>query len=543
MSKFQFDAYQHRLNRTLKDVIEIQRAHKFASENPWPSTIQNSDPLDCEYVMHLQQHNLGLYGDVDEIEKELGHPMGRPWSTPAKMKFSMTLFSPDCGFLIQSKGWPKYANGDGQHLTGQKMEQQDATFTTHLSYFGLIIFLQLLSTIRQMKDASTPSTKNRISINAIRIITVGDGLIGLIVSPFACMFETHFTILVPVAFIAGITAVQFDLEFLTDIYMVHKEEDIRQRRRQGGQSPERTTTPPPQRQQPAAPIITAAGADMLPMPVTAGPQLQTVLDQDQNDGTNMEENSENLKKKFKIQTIFSCVVLFLVTGIFNTRSSWVRTAYLNTLCFCYLSCWTPQIYRNAIRNCRRALRWDFVISQSILRLLPIYYFYAYKDNLALTTPRIYTFLVFVGWTWSQIVVLAIQDVLGPRLFVPKSWVPPAYDYHPILREDDESTKVILDLSTATTSSPTSKKSDDGKGSQKRHFDCAICMQTVEVPVISYTTGTTGLSIGEGVAGSAFVWRRNYMITPCRHVYHTACLESAMRYRLQCPTCREGLPPL
>jgi len=30
-----------------------------------------------------------------------------------------------------------------------------------------------------------------------------------------------------------------------------------------------------------------------------------------------------------------------------------------------------------------------------------------------------------------------------------------------------------------------------------------------------------------------------MVTPCRHVFHSNCLEGWMRFRLQCPNCRYG----
>jgi hypothetical protein len=61
------------------------------------------------------------------------------------------------------------------------------------------------------------------------------------------------------------------------------------------------------------------------------------------------------------------------------------------------------------------------------------------------------------------------------------------------------------------------------------------LHAVDVPVVA-------ADVREG-GGAAFLWRRRYMVTPCRHVFHSKCLEAAMRYRLQCPICREGLPPL
>lgn len=57
------------------------------------------------------------------------------------------------------------------------------------------------------------------------------------------------------------------------------------------------------------------------------------------------------------------------------------------------------------------------------------------------------------------------------------------------------------------------------------------MQSVEVPTIS-SENEAGRSGGVGLLG-----RRGYMVTPCKHVFHSNCLEGWMRFRLQCPICR------
>ena len=167
----------------------------------------------------------------------------------------------------------------------------------------------------------------------------------------------------------------------------------------------------------------------------------------------------------------------------------------------------------------------------------------------------YSLATLIIWQWLQVVVLASQDLLGPRWFVRESWVPSAYDYHPVLRYDEEGATLPLGASSTTADSqPTSRRASisgtdasgrrnslaqhkDAKGKGKRTFDCAICMQDLEVPVVE-----AGETAGD-VAGGFVLARRLYMVTPCRHIFHTPCLEGWMKYRLQCPNCREGLPPL
>jgi len=307
------------------------------------------------------------------------------------------------------------------------------------------------------------------------------------------------------------------------------------------------------------------GADLLPLPVTSRQALSSGAtpitlppDQDEpNEGTTTTTNNtitDNTRRE--LGTLYGKFYLVLLGVVFLSlhATSWyptIRSIYTNLLVFLYLSFWWPQIHRNAMRNCRKALLWKFIVGQSILRLVPIAYFYVRPNNIFWVQNDRYAFIVLLAWVWIQVWILIIQEMLGPRLFVPVSWVPPAYDYHPVLREDDEDAKMPIGFTEATapnddngSMSPTSTRSaaesKDNKG--KRVFDCAICMQEIEVHVVSAATGNESSASASNFTGNLLA-RRMYMVTPCRHIFHTKCLESAMRYRLQCPICRETLPPL
>ncbi|KAK5275565.1 hypothetical protein LTR40_012832, partial [Exophiala xenobiotica] len=78
-----------------------------------------------------------------------------------------------------------------------------------------------------------------------------------------------------------------------------------------------------------------------------------------------------------------------------------------------------------------------------------------------------------------------------------SWCPPAYDYHPILREDDVEAN---GMSIGLLASASEAKDQDDK--TRKVFDCAICMNEIDVPVISKADGTGG--------GTAWLEQRNYM---------------------------------
>ncbi|CAI7928358.1 unnamed protein product [Closterium sp. NIES-54] len=52
-------------------------------------------------------------------------------------------------------------------------------------------------------------------------------------------------------------------------------------------------------------------------------------------------------------------------------------------------------------------------------------------------------------------------------------------------------------------------------------DCVICM--TPVPITSHSM--------------------DRMVTPCDHMFHTACLQRWMDIKMECPTCRRCLPPV
>lgn len=242
--------------------------------------------------------------------------------------------------------------------------------------------------------------------------------------------------------------------------------------------------------------------------------------------------------------LFSLCISFLAIS----SSTWyprARSLFLNLCAFAYLSLWLPQIYRNTARNCRRALHWQFVVGQSVLRLLPVAYFWTNEDNFLYARTDRPAFVLFCAWVWIQILVLAAQEVVGPRFGVPPGWTPDAWDYHPVLREDTvEAGGLPIGLVAAAddddagplASRRPSHGADEKRGGGcVRAIDCAICREVLEVPVL---TGRDE----EGRVAGVFA-RRLYMVTPCRHIFHTTCLEGWMRFRLQCPICREELPPI
>ena len=570
-------------------TIDAQQSEFNAVSNPWTSSPHNpSDAVfpvpHCEFIVYLQQHpHDDINIDFRKLEQELRFPTGASVSSAPSIRMSALIFSPDCGFVLESKGPPDFAPQDGLHLNGLKLESYMQAARRCIIAFAAVISAEIFLSIRQMKDASTPSTKSRVSFYTVAMLALGDGFACMGFMFVSMMIDAAFLPLIATAFLSFLGVSFFGMKFLMDIWTIQAPE--RQERDRGRPRPlnetaaANTAPAPPVISTPATPgVVTAAGADNLPLPVTARRPEDTaatpiIVPSDQDVDAEIAENPGNTvtqpttqnttlnTARREMSALYSKFYFLLLGLVFLSlhATTWpvpLRSFYTNTICLTYLSFWLPQIKRNITRNCRRALRWEFVVGQSILRLAPILYLYTIPQNVLFFDNDTNMAYIFIAWVWLQVWALASQEILGPRFFVPNGWAPPAYDYHPIMREegDEESGSTMPSgFNQATASSPTQSISSSSQlrtgnstaSPNTKVFDCAICAETISVPIIPKAGSSEGQSQGSAstTMPTALFARRAYMVTPCNHVFHSGCLENWMRYRLQCPICRDDLPPL
>ncbi|KAM7217421.1 hypothetical protein V8F06_007170 [Rhypophila decipiens] len=601
-----FNTSQQLLNKTIQETLERSisdtgnpwTSELSGTEDPWSLTPH------CEYVMYLQLHSIesslhSPFFDVADLENELRHPSGAPIGRIPPLRMSLVAWSPDCSYFLESKGPPHYAAIDGQHLVGMKDEVYNYTASRMLLTFGAVLLGQLWLFQQQIRETSTPSTKGRVSFYTASMMLLADGVVFSAASAWSLSAISSLLPVLVVSF-ASLMLMTLEVNFLRDVYHIQAPQR-RSRTRPTNNTPRATTPPPALAEnnnntlpQPVTagpprvaspPIIipsdqdidaeiaeaTAAGAAAVP---SALPQTTT---------TTTNPNTQPAIRSFSQVVTFLFLIGTVLLFITAASSSWavtIRTLYRNTITFTYFSMWIPQIVRNILRNSRQAFSWRFIIGQSTLRLVPFAYFYLYEDNFLFvkTDPRTFCFLL--GWVWCQFCYLWFQDVLGPRTGIPRflhRWLPEVWDYHPLLKEDNiesgvlpiglskcddspgggratRSGSIISQSSTKTTDillAGGSSSSSSGERDRERDkeaersgikiccVDCTICKEVLEVPVVK--EGAAEPAFANPVAG--LFARRAYMVTPCRHIFHTECLGGWLKVRLQCPICREALPPL
>ncbi|KAJ5499554.1 Zinc finger RING-type [Penicillium expansum] len=534
------------LLKSLSDTIS-EKQNRPPTLFPWSSlagTEQMEFPAPkCEHIIYLQQHPVML-GDatadrllLERMEQELRYPMGAPIPDPPLMVMSAVVFSPDCGYILQTKGTPEFPPSDSLYVTGPKHEEYSKYAARLIFVVSGVFVAQIALLLRQIKEASTPSTRSRISFYTIALMALGDGFVltFIVLELYAAV---SFLVLTTASFLAFLSCKsqkeeskiarpihQFQLLALEICLCLPLPRQCETRA--PPQSSCRPTKMPPDDEMDSPPPATR----------TAPPTPRQIR-----------SDIGTMYARFYL-ALFGMLILSIWAFLLPRRLGSIYTRFLAAV---YLSFWVPQIYRNVMRNCRKALRWDFVAGQSLLRLFPFLYFLTARGNVLFIRPDYTSASIMTGWVWIQAWILVSQDVLGPRFFVPRGWAPHAYDYHPMLRDlsgaddDLEAGGGVLSIASLRGDERdlvSDSKDDDKqrKDRKKAIFDCAICMQDIDVPVLPAPSASGGSSVTDGA--SSILSRRLYMVTPCRHIFHTACLESWMRLRLQCPICRESIPPV
>lgn len=482
---------------SIEKVVEKMEATRYM-DAPWLTGIDGmplSEEPQCEYIAYIQlhpvdplfEHRPGMHTDtkiiMQEIEREMRFPTGSSLPPPPPLEATVMVYSPNCGVVLVA-----------DELEGQKVEP----FYSQASHLGLgaaaVAALQIWILIRQMNDSNTLSTISRVSFWTITMMAVVDGYFFFTFMIVAIFLRACFLPMVAASFCYLMLSAVFGMRFLVSTYKVQRQS-----------APLAPAAPPP-------PPPATAPSDGLPLPATAVPQTPVIIPPTAT-ATAVTDDEVNAEiSALHTRFYFALIAILFFSLHAATWPPFYRDILVHLVLLIINSYWIPQIYRNIMRGCRKAFRWEFVLGTSICRLAGVGYIYLYPGNIFHSATNPMAVFIIASWVGLQIIALLVQDIFGPRFLIPSHSLPQVYDYHCPLPATDE--EAAQEMGTPT---------DDGR---MRSFDCVVCMQTVDVPVAGAADGRDGL-----------LGRRGYMVTPCRHVFHSHCLEGWMRFRLQCPICR------
>ncbi|KAI9310998.1 hypothetical protein BX666DRAFT_1128141 [Dichotomocladium elegans] len=435
----------------------------------------------CAYEIFAQLHPVprGIkLQQLLEYERELENPQGISTIRAPPLIMSTVMYSPNCGLITTAN-----------ETTGMRMEQY---YNKSTSYAGMAIvfsIVQIFSLIQQMEYTSTPSSVSNVSYWTIAMQAMMDGYLCLLHLTTGVVVKSVFLRFAAAAFFNFILVSVFSMRYLLLIWRIQRPENAR---------PVADTNARPLSPPSATTTDNSNGEQRTILPLAA--TRRRVL---QNDGPR------------DFSRVYYRVYFVLLLGVFvfyqaASRSAFAQNIIIFVCGFAFYSFWVPQIIRNVLRGCRKPLRRRYILTMSVTRLAVPLYFFGCPYNLIDREPTrwVWALAAYVG---LQVVILLLQDILGPRFFISERSLPQTYNYHPILPASDEERGAT--------------ETGNSAGASR---DCAICM----LPVDTNSTGPPGLHV---------LGRAQYMMTPCQHLFHTECLEKWMRIKLECPVCRSYLP--
>ncbi|ODV66926.1 hypothetical protein HYPBUDRAFT_152926 [Hyphopichia burtonii NRRL Y-1933] len=462
----------------------------------------------CEYISYFQFDKTEyLKKQLAEIDEELMNPSGRPipHEIPKLSIKESLLYSPDCGIILQSKPQTIFE--------GNKTEVTNFELKKMLSGLLILIIIQLFLLVKQLKEMKTPGQLSNVSSTTISIISLQDALMALLFLLISNLIEELYLLLACVAVIAFLMCGVFGLKFLLSVMTV--------------QSNETGTT--------WWEIMRGSREEGLPLPVTqpttntpAATQAQPVTAPLGND------ESTFANRVFGTGCILTILSTFLILNSFLWRITFRRIFEYGGLLLIN-SYWIPQFSRNTLKNRRKSFSWEFIWGTSMIRIIPVWYLSLIKHNPLRHHYDPVLVIVLTLWILLQIGLLYLQQIFGARFWINEKWLPQAYDYHYLLNiKDLETGKGFLSDMLNNLTSTNDLVENNGIINCK--VDCAICMNNIEIPI---NTNADGKNIHQLDKSKL----KEYMITPCHHIFHSECLEDWMVYKLQCPVCRTGLPPV
>ncbi|KAK6464903.1 hypothetical protein DFJ63DRAFT_284460 [Scheffersomyces coipomensis] len=476
----------------------------------------------CEMISYFQFEKTDYNWDqLRLIDEELMNPNGKPIPhdlPPLSIK-DYLIYSPDCGIVLTKK--PDIP------FVGLKVEVLNKKLRYLLMGILLLVIIQLLLFLRQIKQARTPGQLSTIASKTLFIIGFQDSLIALMFLLISTLVEDLYLLLACVAVISFIMCGIFELRFMVSVLSTQVNERgttwweiLRGGSRNEGETTTTTTTTTTND---TGPILPIANTPAPVTPVAPGPTV----------APGWEEASFS-------NSIFAGGFSLTIIATFLLLNSLVwRIQYRRIFEYVGLiglnSYWIPQFLRNTLKNKRKSFTWEFIFGTSIIRLLPIYYFNLVKSNPLRHHYDPILVIIITIWMIIQLTLLILQYQLGARFWVNEKWLPKAYDYQRIIHFKDLETGFSSEILNSLSNNISNNDVEEIIESQ---CTCPICMNEITLPIINDMYDKDGTNENE-----LKKMKKDYMITPCYHIFHSDCLENWMKYKLQCPVCRESLPPI
>jgi hypothetical protein len=256
----------------------------------------------------------------------------------------------------------------------------------------------------------------------------------------------------------------------------------------------------------------------------------------------------NLIKRKLIQLYFTFYLGMFFSLFFVTKFFFYKPYIIIGI----LLTWTPQIIFNIYYDNRISLPWSYIILTSIYRLFIPCYFRFNKNNFFLISPDYFFSFFIISLMIFQIFILYCQSIKGSRFFLPKKFRKSYFDFY-------KNKKEILFLNP-----------------NANNIECVICLNNIfndidniynsKFAINDYITldenehiqilrknyiyhlyeeknnswKNKHFSFFNFNERNLYIKNKKYIMTPCKHLFHSKCLEMWLQRKKECPNCRKEI---
>ncbi len=216
---------------------------------------------------------------------------------------------------------------------------------------------------------------------------------------------------------------------------------------------------------------------------------------------------------------FLCLFLFLTF----IQVFFIYT-FMNTIIF-FIFTWLGQIFVCAYHNVKPPMNLTYIYLFSFIQISTIIYFKGYPYNILYLKPSYIKVTIICVILIIETLILTFQEIIDPKFFIPESLKENngmQFKYNSQLSEEQKENICSICLFTINESPYSEneilKISNSNIDEIKKEDKVKIIFDNIKLKLIKY-------------------FKKPIIITQCKHIFHSICLEKYLKSKNKCPICR------
>ena len=219
---------------------------------------------------------------------------------------------------------------------------------------------------------------------------------------------------------------------------------------------------------------------------------------------------------------FLCLFLFLTF----IQVFFIYT-FMNTIIF-FIFTWLGQIFVCAYHNVKPPMNLTYIYLFSFIQISTIIYFKGYPYNILYLKPSYIKVTIICVILIIETLILTFQEIIDPKFFIPESLKENngmQFKYNSQLSEEQKENICSICLFTINESpyseNENLKTSINNVNDIKKDDERKIIFEDIKLKLIKY-------------------FKKPIIITQCKHIFHSICLEKYLKSKNKCPICRRKI---